>query len=386
MILRQRGASLALIGSLALLSSPWLLKFLWAPATDRYWIARLGRRRSWLAPAQAAMIAATLAFARVDLAADLLVVSILFVLLNVAAATQDVAVDGLAVDVLEPSELAAGNGVQVMGFKLGNIAGGGVLLALSDRLTLSQCFHLMAGLLALSLLVVLATDETRLYRTGHAPLPREPVLPLLAAAVRAQPGRLAAVLFLAKFCETFGGAMLKPFLVDAGFTRGDIGRIDGIAGATATLAGAAAGVLAARRLGVTRTLALAIAAQGAMLVSLGVYAAFGAYAGTAPGWLGITILNAMEHVAGGAVGVAVFALAMAACDPRVGAGQFTLQQCLYMSGSFVANPLSGAASSALGYAPVFATGGAMALLLAAAIHASAGSLVPQGPSAGREGG
>ena len=52
------------------------------------------------------------------------------VLLNLLAATQDIATDGLAVDMLEPPERGLANGVQVAGYRVGMIVGGGALLIL----------------------------------------------------------------------------------------------------------------------------------------------------------------------------------------------------------------------------------------------------------------
>jgi MFS family permease len=47
-LMRKLGVSLGAIGLSSLLALPWALKFLWAPAVDRFWIARFGRRKSWI--------------------------------------------------------------------------------------------------------------------------------------------------------------------------------------------------------------------------------------------------------------------------------------------------------------------------------------------------
>ncbi len=58
--------------------------------------------------------------------------------------------------------------------------------------------------------------------------------------------------------------------------------------------------------------------------------------------------------------MAIFALAMAVSRRRVGASHFTACQVVYMSGSFLAHPLSGWTADRLGYLPVMVVGGAMA--------------------------
>ena len=44
------------------------------------------------------------------------------------AATQDIAVDGWAVSTLAPGQLGPANAVQVVGYKLGMLTGGGLLV------------------------------------------------------------------------------------------------------------------------------------------------------------------------------------------------------------------------------------------------------------------
>jgi hypothetical protein len=54
-------------------------------------------------------------------------------LINLLAATQDVATDGLAVDLLTSAERGWGNGVQVAAYRVGMILGGGLMLPSSTR-------------------------------------------------------------------------------------------------------------------------------------------------------------------------------------------------------------------------------------------------------------
>ncbi|VDN11041.1 unnamed protein product [Dibothriocephalus latus] len=61
-------------------------------------------------------------------------------LFNFAAATQDIAVDSLAIGILSESELASGNTAQVVGYKLGAIIGGGFFAWLSSYFDLRVLF------------------------------------------------------------------------------------------------------------------------------------------------------------------------------------------------------------------------------------------------------
>jgi predicted MFS family arabinose efflux permease len=356
-VLREQGVDLATIGFASLLSLPWIAKVVWAPLADRWYWARLGRRRSWLLPAQAGMLAVCLVFVHVRPEDGLMPVLVLFFVLNVLAATQDVAVDGLAVDLLDDDELGPGNAAQVAGFKLGNLLGGGVLLALSAWLGWAGDFWLMSAVLAVAMLMVLRTSEPPPASSVDEDAGVGEVLRRLARALRGQGLRFWALLFYAKFGESVGGAMTKPMLVDAGWTRSQIGLVDGTFGALATIVGAALGGLALRRWGWRDVLAHAAVGQGLALTALAAYV-------TGPiTLLGYGTLAAAEAAFGGAVGVGVFALAMSHRDRAVGASQFTVAQVVYMSGAAVAAPIAGAAADAVGYAPVIAAGGAMAVSL-----------------------
>src|SRR3954467_9215421 len=99
-LMRSAGVSLSKIGLLALLVLPWALKFLWAPYLDRRWIPSLGRRRTWILAMQ---VAATVVLAAISLIPGTERIEFLLVavfILNLIAATQDIATDGLAVELL----------------------------------------------------------------------------------------------------------------------------------------------------------------------------------------------------------------------------------------------------------------------------------------------
>ena len=51
-MLRSLGYSTEAIGMVGVVILPWALKFLWAPLVDRAQGGRLGRRQSWIVPAQ----------------------------------------------------------------------------------------------------------------------------------------------------------------------------------------------------------------------------------------------------------------------------------------------------------------------------------------------
>jgi PAT family beta-lactamase induction signal transducer AmpG len=366
-ILRQEGQSLTAVGFAGALSLPWMLKVIWAPLVDRYGHAGFGRRKSWLVPAQLGLLAMTVALMGVEPRDSLWLVALLFLVLNTFAATQDVAVDGLAVDLLRGRQLAPGNAAQVSGFKLGNIVGGGVLLSATFWLGWSGAFAIMAGLLLVALVLVLRFDEPV---TRPSQVTLGGVLRVLWGALRQQGAWFWAFLVFAKFGESFGGAMVTSMLVDQGFSLPLIGGIEGTVGGAATIGGAVLGGAVAWRRGWRGLLSVAAAVQGLALVGLGLYSQME----VTP--LGYAIVGGIENAAGGAVAVAVFHLAMSWGTREAGAAQFTAAQVVYMSGSLLALPLAGITADQVGYLPVMVAGGVMTLGLAALALGPAARLAP----------
>ncbi|OYW46921.1 MAG: hypothetical protein B7Z08_00525 [Sphingomonadales bacterium 32-68-7] len=116
-------ASVALVAGTAYL--PWSFKFIPAFAMDRYAYLPMGRRRAWLIGAQGLMLAAflTAALASPDVGDTQLLVAITF-LIGAGSAIQDVAVDGLAVDILPEREQGTASSFMFGGQTVGRATAG----------------------------------------------------------------------------------------------------------------------------------------------------------------------------------------------------------------------------------------------------------------------
>ncbi|HCH63987.1 MAG: MFS transporter [Deltaproteobacteria bacterium] len=353
-LMRDMGRSLPEIGLANLLALPWALKFAWSPAVDRWWFARLGRRRSWILPLQLATALAMGGIALLDPGTNLPLVLGAFLVANLLAATQDIATDGLAVSLLTPRERGLGNGVQVAGYRVGMILGGGVLLILFDQLGWSGVFTAMAGLL------LLATIPIGLHREAPAPLPEtsssffRTMLQLLQRP--GMTGWLAALLTY-KFGEALAGGMVRPMLVDLGMEVGAIGWLLGTAGFFAGLLGALAGGWAADRWGRAAT----VLGMGLVqCVTVGLYAL--PATGTVTQLPALSALVVVEHFVGGVCTAALFTAMMDRCEEASGGTDYTVQACVVVVSTGTASSLSGIVAEFLGYATHFGLGGGLSLL------------------------
>lgn len=154
--MRQEGVSLALIGMfVAALFLPWSFKWAWAPVIDLVKLHRFGGRKAWIATCQSMMILTLLVAAMVDFHAHFHLLLAMVVLHNVFAATQDVAIDSLAVSTLQPDERGRGNGFMFGGQNLGIAMGGGGAIAVNGLFGFEAALAGAAGLLFLTLMFVL---------------------------------------------------------------------------------------------------------------------------------------------------------------------------------------------------------------------------------------
>ncbi|MCA8923924.1 MAG: MFS transporter [Planctomycetes bacterium] len=328
-LLRERGVSLSAIGYASALALPWMLKALWAPLVDRYGSARFGRRRSWIVPMLALMggllgaTAAGYAYAEVSLQSLLLVVF----LSNLFAATQDIAVDGLAVELLEREELGLGNVAQYAGYRLGMLTSGGLLLAFSESLGWSNYFKVLATLTALVLLLFLLLLPREPEPSAEQGAARETFRALLRTVWRtvgtAQGAWVLVFLATYRVGETLIDGMFKPFLVDQGFTREQLGWWLGTYGSLAAVVGSLLGGLLATKLSVHRALSAILVARLLPLAASWAIATPSVWGG-APGAEAVIGITCLENAVGAALSTVLFAFMMGAVDKRIGATHYTL--------------------------------------------------------------
>lgn len=124
--MRIEGLSLEQIGGfVAAIFIPWSFKWAWAPMVDIIKLKRFGGRKAWIAGCNVLMILTLMVVAAVDFSEDFTLLLWMIVLNNLFCATQDVAIDSLAISTLKKDERAAGNGYMFGGQYFGIALGGG---------------------------------------------------------------------------------------------------------------------------------------------------------------------------------------------------------------------------------------------------------------------
>ena len=126
-LMQAKGISMTEQAKFSVVSWPFALKLLWAPLVDSVYVGRFGRRKTWIVPAQLCIGGLLLwAGSRIDVwlgegggEPDVATLTTLFLGFYFLAATQDIAVDGLALTILSPKNKELGATCNAIGQSVG---------------------------------------------------------------------------------------------------------------------------------------------------------------------------------------------------------------------------------------------------------------------------
>lgn len=333
------GARAADIGTVAAFTAlPWSLKLVNGFIMDRYAYLPMGRRRAWLLAAQGAMFVCLSAAALANPGpGDIAFLAATGFVVNLAAAFQDVAVDGLAVDIMTEDERARGSGMMFGGQALG-IAGASACAGL-----VIEAYGAPTAFLAIAALMLLLAGYVALWReregerllpwTEGRAHPRNRVIqiaawrPLLRATFVSLTDRVSLLWLPVIFARgIFYGAMvgITP-LIGAnrvGLSTAEIASLTGTAGLIGGVLGMTLGGWLGDRFGAKRTsvfwFALQLAGLAAMLLARAQWSDPAVFIAFVVGWFALDLM----------VSVSTLPISMRLCEPSVAAAQFTIYMAI----------------------------------------------------------
>jgi MFS family permease len=316
-VLRQRGVPLEQIGILRLVALVWVVKFAWAPVVDRLRSRRWGHYRAWLLATQVLMVAGVLALVPLDAGHDLPLIVAVVVVVAVASATQDIATDATAVQILVPSERGFGNGIQKAGGYAGLMAGGGGALVVYDRFGWAAALLVLAALTALPLPALLKLREPAVAPAARPPVSRT-VISFFGRPDAARWTLVVMPVYLAGTALSY--PLLIPLLVDKGWPAERIGLVAIVGGSTVALITALGTGSLLNPVGRRRALVGTAVLQLAATTSLFLLAR-STGAGTLPGLAVVALLNG----AYAASGTVIYTVSMDWSRPATAGTDFTVQ-------------------------------------------------------------
>jgi PAT family beta-lactamase induction signal transducer AmpG len=296
--LSKEGIDKTAIGFAIGLTTPYTLKFLWAPLVDKLSIPILtplfGQRRSWLFLIQGLLFGSLWKLGASDPANQLGVFAVWAIIVAFLSATQDIVIDAYRIEILSDEELPHGTAMNQFGYRTGNLIAGIGTIWLASNEGMSYGWALAYGL------------------TGFC------VLPATLGALYAGPGNFVerhvrgagqsfggwikqtvANPLVYKVGDAMGQGMLNPMIVELGFTDTEFITVNKLVGFWALIAGAAVGAPFIAWLGMGRALLL----SGLMMMLSNLLFMLLAVVGHDPMMLGIAV--GTENFTSG-IGLTVF--------------------------------------------------------------------------------
>lgn len=367
-ILRQYQVSLVAIGWSGLILAPWAIKFLWATVVDSHYNERMGRSRTWILPLQLLSCVLLIAIALFDpnqlsQSTSVFCLYVLLFCLSMIGATHDIATDGLATRLLKPHfsqnslsdntdnnpqhfqqqnqhQQSQGNAIQVIGYRLGLILGGGVLLMSLENLGWRYSFLAMAMLIFVNTLPIIFYQEPTFVRAHLVkkdnPQKSDNFSQKTLTYIKKHyqyfwqtPEMLAwlAVLLSFKLADGLSSGMVKPMMVDLGIGLEKIGFWATILGSGASLFGAWVATLFLKKISCFVALIVFSTLQALTTGLYGVvFYGFEHQRLHSFGW--VYAVNALEHFCSALALIAMMTTIMHYARHEQAGSDYTFQMCL----------------------------------------------------------
>lgn len=391
--MRQHGLSLEAIGAFsAALFLPWAFKWAWAPLIDLIRLDRWGGRRAWIVACTTMMLVSLLLLANIDAEQHFQWLLATVIAHNFFCATQDVAIDSLAVSTLKADERARANGFMFGGQYLGIMLGGGVAVFVTGLVGFHGALAYVGTLCLMNLAFVLLF----VHDPGARPsTPRQPhffkslvahlssfVAEVYASFWRSGRGPVFGTAFALLPCGAMAlaYATLSTIQVDYGLDETQIAQLQ-ILNTIAAAVGCLLGGFIADQFGIKRTVAAAFAMTALVTCGLASQISLAGLTSVSPA---VFFGSIVSH--GFFFGVAYgsrSAIFMGMTNPAVGATQFTAFMGMSNLAISIGNYWQGIVAERMGYAQALYLDALIAVLIIGLIPFLRGREAPAAPHPAR---
>ncbi len=349
--MRDIGVDIRLVGLITLAQAPWTFKVMWAPLMDRYVPPFWGRRRGWMAVTQVALFACGLILAGVGERPEAIwVVGAIALATALASASQDIAIDAYAVEVLHKEEQGAAAGARTALYRVALLVSGGLSITLAAQIGWPAVNALMAFVYIPMLLITWKSPEPEVEAPSPRSLNDAVWQPFLSFLTRPRALEILAFVVLYKLADQLAQSLTRPFLIDMGYDATQRGVALATIGATGTMAGAFIGGWVTTLAGLGHSLWIFGFLQ--LFSNIGYYLLSLLGAPNVPAMYAAT---GFELLTSG-MGTGAFAvLLLRLTERRFSATQYALFSSLFALPRVVAGPITGFAVAAIGWSTFFLT-------------------------------
>jgi PAT family beta-lactamase induction signal transducer AmpG len=350
--LAQQGIEKSTVTAFTLAFFVYNLKPLWAWIIDGVrlpLIGGLGQRVSWMLVLGVVVMAATVNLAFADPGADIVWTATSAVLLGLAGASFDIVIDAYRIETLQPYQLGTGSGMSQYGWRIGSAAAGALALVIAARAGWTAAYAACAvfALPAMITALVLGEPERRKVvaeRRSVAEIWRSIVGPFAEFFQRSGAWLVLLFILVHKIGDTLANLTFRLLFDDLGFTNDEIALYDVGVGFWALIVGVFVGGVLYAKLGLKRSVLIALVLMAVSNLS------FAALAAVGHDTLGMAGAIGFENFASGFGGVVVVAYFSALCDLRFTAAQYALISAgASIVGRFLTGTTAGTLIESYGY-------------------------------------
>jgi PAT family beta-lactamase induction signal transducer AmpG len=343
--MQQRGVDIKTIGLITAAQIPYAFKFLWSPLIDRF-APRQGRKRFWILLSQAALTLGFLAFVHYADAPEVGVVAALTMLVSFASATQDIAIDAYAVEVLRKEEISVAVGARAALARAGLYVAR-IINTVGPKVGWPAVFKVVAGLFVPFAAVAYAGPEPEEAIAPPRSLRDAVWEPFVGFFRHSRAIEIAAFLFFYKYADNLATSLISPFFGQKGYSPIDVGLAQGSIGLVCTIFGVFLGGVLTQPWGLGRALWILGIAQALANLGYAVVAQMPVYR---PVMYGSVALEAITSGMGtGAFGVFLLQLT----QREFSATQYAFFSSIFALGRTFAGPPAGAMVDAMGWRNFF---------------------------------
>lgn len=249
--LAQEQVDIKVIGFFSWVTMAYSLKFFWSPFLDRYFLNKIGRRKTWILFSQMGLVTGIFMMASESPTQNLVSLAGWAVFVAFMSATQDIAIDAYRREFLSNEELGLGSAMGVYGYRVAMLISGGVFVSfvadtgvsLENHITWNQLYYIMAAIMAFCSLITVFIPEPKVEATPRT-LGEAVIEPFKEFFKRPEAFLILAFVFTFKFGDQVSGSLLGPFYKAMGYQNAEIGLIAKFYGLFSSLAGLFVGGIA----------------------------------------------------------------------------------------------------------------------------------------------
>ncbi len=342
------GVDIKVIGLFTLAQAPWTFKLLWSPWMDRYSPPFLGRKRGWTLIGQVALFAVTLWLAGVSHHPETVwVIGALALAMAFASATQDVAIDAYAVEVLHRDEQGLASGLRAASYRAAMLLAGGAAITLAAWTSWVLVNALIALLYLPFMVVTVLAPEPESLPPPPRTLKEAVWGPFVGFLAQHRSLEILGFVVLYKLGDNLTQSLTGPFLIQVGFDDFDVGIARTTIGQAAMIGGTLVGGVLTDRMGLGRSLWVFGFFQ--LVSNLG----YAAVAQVGPNRPLMYAAQAFELGSSGLGQGAFGVLLLRLTQKRFSATQYALLSSLFSLPRILAGPITGVLADALGWRDFF---------------------------------